>query len=169
MACLGGIGSTWSSERFFEHPMPSLPFPPLEHLTHQPSRVAALLALLLIAQVADAEIRIFTDSAHPVTAPAGITVTELDAPARLVAALGAGLPSDPARAEAIMRRRLKEAPRGTPAPTQIAQAYQGVADAYNAGIAKLPAVMVDGRYVVYGEPNVFRALARIAAYRSTQP
>ncbi|MCC4607858.1 TIGR03757 family integrating conjugative element protein [Xanthomonas campestris pv. zinniae] len=122
-----------------------------------------------MARAVEAEVRIFTDSAHPVTVPAGITVTELDAPARLVATLGAGLPSDPSRAEAIMRRRLKGASPGAPAPAQIAQACQGVADAYNAGIARLPAVMVDGRYVVYGEPNVSRALARIAAYRSTQP
>ncbi|MEA9585992.1 TIGR03757 family integrating conjugative element protein [Xanthomonas sp. WHRI 10064A] len=122
-----------------------------------------------MARAVEAEVRVFTDSAHPVTIHAGVTVTELDAPARLVATLGAGLPNDPARAEAIMRRRLKDAPPGAPAPAQIAHAYQGVADAYNAGIVKLPAVMVDGRYVVYGEPNVSRALASIAAYRSSQP
>ncbi|WP_284413476.1 DUF1525 domain-containing protein [Acidovorax sp. SUPP3334] len=65
-----------------------------------------LLVLLLLASTVCAEVRVFTDSTHPVTAPAGVTVTELDAPARLVATLGAGLPNDPARAEAIMRRRL---------------------------------------------------------------
>ena len=149
--------------------MPFLAFSLPQRLRRRAPPVVALLILLPVASTACAEVRVFTDSAHPVTAPAGITVTELDAPARLVAALGAGLPSDPARAEAIMRRRLKEAPPGAPAPARIAQAYQGVADAYSAGIAKLPAVMVDGRYVVYGEPNVSRALARIAAYRSTQP
>ncbi len=149
--------------------MPHPLFSPLQQLMHPRPRLAALLILLLLASAVEAEVRVFTDSAHPVTVPAGITVTELDAPARLVAALSAGLPSDPARAEAMMRRRLKEAPPGAPAPAQIAQAYQGVADAYNAGIAKLPAVTVDGRYVVYGEPNVSRALARIATYRSTQP
>ena len=37
------------------------------------------------------------------------------------------------------------------------------------GIAKIPAVVVDRRYVVYGEPDVSRAVARINAYRSTQP
>jgi len=35
--------------------------------------------------------------------------------------------------------------------------------------AKIPAVVVDRRYVVYGEPDVPRAVARIDAYRSTQP
>ncbi|ASY84461.1 TIGR03757 family integrating conjugative element protein [Xanthomonas citri pv. malvacearum] len=132
-------------------------------------QVTALLALLPVASTVCAEIRVFTDRAHPVTGPAGVAVTELDAPARQVAALGTGLPSDPARAESIMRQRLADASHGSDARTRIARAYQGVADAYNAGIAKLPAVMLDGRYVVYGEPDVSQALARIAAYRSTQP
>jgi len=30
-------------------------------------------------------------------------------------------------------------------------------------------VVVDRRYVVYGEPDVSRAIARINAYRSTHP
>ena len=52
---------------------------------------------------------------------------------------------------------------------RIGHAYQGVADAWGLGIAKIPAVVVDRRYVVYGEPDVSRAVARINAYRSTQP
>lgn len=52
---------------------------------------------------------------------------------------------------------------------RIGHAYQGVADAWGLGIAKIPAVVVDRRYVVYGEPDVPRAVARINAYRSTQP
>ncbi|NQB78478.1 DUF1525 domain-containing protein, partial [Pseudomonas aeruginosa] len=35
--------------------------------------------------------------------------------------------------------------------------------------AKIPAVVVDRRYVVYGEPDVSRAVARINAYQSAQP
>ncbi len=48
---------------------------------------------------------------------------------------------------------------------RIGQAYQAVADAYLLGVAKLPAVVIDGRYVVYGDADTRRALGRIAAYR----
>ena len=41
--------------------------------------------------------------------------------------------------------------------------------AWSLGIAKIPAVVVDRRYVVYGEANVARALARIEEYRRAQP
>jgi len=37
------------------------------------------------------------------------------------------------------------------------------------GIAAIPAVVVDRRYVVYGEPDVARAVARIDAHRSARP
>ena len=52
---------------------------------------------------------------------------------------------------------------------RIGPAAQGGAVAWGLGIAKIPAVVVDRRYVVYGEPDVPRAVARINAYRSTQP
>jgi integrating conjugative element protein (TIGR03757 family) len=44
-----------------------------------------------------------------------------------------------------------------------------VADAWGLGVAKVPAVVVDRRYVVYGQPDAARALARIEQYRRTQP
>ncbi|MEN9133872.1 TIGR03757 family integrating conjugative element protein [Xanthomonas euvesicatoria] len=110
------------------------------------------------------DVRIFTDKAHPVTTVPGATVIELDAAARLVSELSAGLPLDPQRAEAMMRLRLAS-PGFAERQKRISQAYQAVADAYSLGVAKLPAVVVDGRYVVYGDADTRRALGRIAAYR----
>ena len=46
---------------------------------------------------------------------------------------------------------------------------RGVADAWGLGVAKVPAVVVDRRYVIYGEPDVALALSRIARYRREQP
>jgi len=37
------------------------------------------------------------------------------------------------------------------------------------GLAKVPAVVVDRRYVVYGETDVARAVARIESHRRAQP
>jgi integrating conjugative element protein (TIGR03757 family) len=110
---------------------------------------------------------IVTDSRHPVQAPAGVRIIELDQATRIEVELAAHLPADPQQAAALVRQRLHDG--GEALQRRIGHAYQGVADAWGLGIAKIPAVVVDRRYVVYGEPDVPRAVARIKAYRSTQP
>lgn len=130
--------------------------------------LAAVLCLALLAPVAvAAEVLVVTDSRHPVQAPAGVRVIELDQPAHIEAELTARLPADPAQAEALVRQRLLDG--GVDLQRRIGQAYQGVADAWGLGIVKIPAVVVDRRYVVYGEPDVAHAVARIDAYRSARP
>ena len=37
------------------------------------------------------------------------------------------------------------------------------------GVTRIPAVVVDRKYVVYGETNVPRALERIEQYRRMEP
>ncbi|GKS92256.1 TIGR03757 family integrating conjugative element protein [Acidovorax sp. SUPP2539] len=128
------------------------------------ARATAGLALMASASAFADDVRIFTDTAHPATAVPGATIIELDAPARLVSELGGGLPVDPQRAEAVMRQRLAN-PTLAERQKRIGQAFQAVADAYSLGVAKLPAVVVEGRYVVYGDADTRRALGRIAAYR----
>ena len=128
---------------------------------------AGLCAALLGSIAAAADVLVVTDSRHPVQAPAGVRVIELDQPAHIEAELTAHLPADPAQAEALVRQRLLDG--GADLQRRIGQAYQGVADAWGLGIVKIPAVVVDRRYVVYGEPDVARAVARIDAYRSSQP
>lgn len=130
--------------------------------------LAAVLCLALLAPVAvAADVLVVTDSRHPVQAPAGVRVIELDQPAHIEAELTARLPADPAQAEALVRQRLLDG--GADLQRRIRQAYQGVADAWGLGIVKIPAVVVDRRYVVYGEPDVAHAVARIDAYRSARP
>ena len=108
-----------------------------------------------------------TDSGHPVQVAAGTRVIELDLPARIEAELAAGLPTDPTQAAAIVQQRLREG--GQDLQRRIGRAYQDVTQAWGLGIAKVPAVVVDRRYVIYGEPDVARAAARIETYRRTQP
>lgn len=59
--------------------------------------------------------------------------------------------------------------RGLSAATEPGVRLSGVADAWGLGVAKVPAVVVDRRYVIYGEPDVALALSRIARYRREQP
>ena len=114
-----------------------------------------------------AEVLVITDSGHPVQVEAGTRVIELDLPARIEAELAAGLPTDPTQAAAIVQQRLREG--GQDLQRRIGRAYQDVAQAWGLGITKVPAVVVDRRYVVYGEPDVARAAARIETYRRTLP
>ena len=122
---------------------------------------------LAAANVMAADVRVFTDRHHPVDAPASVRVVELDTPARIEVELAANLPTDPTRAAAIVQQRLQDG--GADLQRRLADAYQGVTDAWSLGVTQIPAVVVDQRYVVYGERDVARALARIEDYRRTQP
>ena len=135
--------------------------------------VSTALALWVVVSsvfstaAAAAEVLVITDSGHPVQVAAGTRVIELDLPARIEAELAAGLPTDPTQAAAIVQQRLREG--GQDLQRRLGRAYQDVTQAWGLGITKVPAVVVDRRYVVYGESDVARAAARIETYRRTQP
>ncbi len=114
-----------------------------------------------------ADVLVITDSRHPVTTMGGERLIELDEAPRIEAQLSGQLPADPEQATAIVKRRLNQG--GPDLQRRIAAAYQGVADAWSLGITSIPAVVVDQRYVVYGEPDVARAVARINQHRGVQP
>jgi integrating conjugative element protein (TIGR03757 family) len=131
------------------------------------SSLALCCAFVMANSASAADVWVITDQQHPAASTQGARVIELDAPAHIEAALTAQLPSDPARAAATVRQRLIDGGAGL--QQRLAIAYQGVADAWSLGVTKVPAVVVDGHYVVYGESDVDRAIARIRAYRSAQP
>ncbi|MGI0706451.1 TIGR03757 family integrating conjugative element protein, partial [Pseudomonas aeruginosa] len=110
---------------------------------------------------------VVTDSHHPVKTMGGERLIELDEARRIEAELSAELPAAPEQAAATVKRRLSQG--GADLQRRIASAYQGVTDAWSLGITSIPAVVVDQRYVVYGEPDVARAVARIEQRRRTQP
>lgn len=114
-----------------------------------------------------ADVVVVTDSHHPVKAMGGERLIELDEARRIEAELSAELPSDSEQAMAIVRRRISSG--GADLQRRIASAYQGVTDAWSLGITSIPAIVVDQRYVVYGEPDVARAVARIEQHRRAQP
>ena len=114
-----------------------------------------------------ADVVVVTDGHHPVKTMGGERLIELDEAPRIEAELSANLPTDPDQATALVKRRLTQG--GTDLQRRIATAYQGVTDAWSLGITAVPAVVVDQRYVVYGEPDVARAIARIEQHRRTEP
>ncbi|KSF20658.1 TIGR03757 family integrating conjugative element protein [Pseudomonas monteilii] len=114
-----------------------------------------------------ADVVVVTDSRHPVKTMGGERLIELDEAPRIEAELSANLPTDPDQATALVKRRLTQG--GTDLQRRIATAYQGATDAWSLGITAIPAVVVDQHYVVYGESDVARAIARIEQYRRAQP
>jgi len=132
-------------------------------------RAVALPAALAVFSPATfaADVVVVTDSRHPVKTMGGERLIELDEAHRIEAELSAQLPADPEQATAIVKRRLSQG--GADLQRRIATEYQGVADAWSLGITTIPAVVVDQRYVVYGEPDVARAIARIEQHRRAEP
>ena len=141
---------------------------PASRLCQRPSPYAAALCIALLAPLAQAaEILVVTDSRHPVQTAGGAWLIELDQPARLAAELGSALPADPSRSAALVQQRLNSG--GDELQQRLGAAYQGVVDAWSRGVTSIPAVIIDHRYVVYGEPDVAKAVALIEAHRGTQP
>ncbi|MGI8472790.1 TIGR03757 family integrating conjugative element protein [Pectobacterium brasiliense] len=130
--------------------------------------IAAGFLIALLASPAQAtEILAVTDTRHPMQNLGNTRLIELDRPSLIEAELAANLPQDPARAAIIVQQRLREG--GTALQQRINEAYQDVVDAWSLGITTLPAVIVDQRYVVYGEPDITRAVELINTHKRTQP
>ena len=114
------------------------------------------IALLDAASAALAGTEVFTVAGVPVThVPDNATVVELDKPSRLDKQLSQGLPDKKDTAARAVQKRLagfKEA---------YGEAYSGLMRAWRLGVTKVPAVVVDGTYVVYGQPDVTAAVAEI--------
>ncbi|WP_224418720.1 TIGR03757 family integrating conjugative element protein [Modicisalibacter sp. R2A 31.J] len=123
--------------------------------------MALSLATILAAGTASAGVEVFTITGEPiVNAPERAAVIELDAPARLDARISRDLPADPDRARHVLQSRMN----GTDWQKTLdhyGKLYTGIARAWMLGVEKVPAVVVDGRYVVYGEPDVQAALEEI--------
>ena len=109
-------------------------------------------------------IEVFTVHTVPVAVPASLMVQArvayLDEPARLEQSFSANLPQSPEQAAAVVQQRLA-GPAGQQFQQQLQAAYAGVVRAHELKVLKLPAVVVGGRYVVYGQTDVALAVAQI--------
>lgn len=125
--------------------------------------------LILIAAIqvpfANAETWIVTDRNHPVQAPERVRLILLDESERLEAKLSEGLPANQQQAIAIMQQRLKSSDARR-LQRDLALAQQDLVDAWSMGVTKVPAVVVDRKFVVYGETNATAAENRVAQWRA---
>ena len=140
---------------------------------HTPLRLGLMqqrlfaIALLSAAACAQGETWVVTDHAHPVTSTAEHRVIVLDEQQRLEAHLTSRLPSDQTQAGATIKAYLAS-PEGTRLQHELTVAQQGITDAWSVGVEKIPAVVVDRQYVVYGESDVDKAINLIHKARSAQ-
>lgn len=122
-------------------------------------------ALLYACGFAQGETLVVSDHAHPVTNTAHHRVIVLDEQQRLEDHLTSRLPSHPTQVAATIQAYLAS-PEGTRFQHELIQAQQGITDAWSLGVEKIPAVVVDRRYIVYGEADVAKAIALIDSARS---
>ena len=107
-----------------------------------------------------ARIEVFTTAGNPiagVSAPA-VRVYTLDAPALIEAEINSELPRDPGTAHRYAQRALKGQWRE--AAERLTQAY---------GLEKLPAIVFDGRAVIYGITNLDQALGDYQRWKARSP
>ncbi|MDP9058189.1 MULTISPECIES: TIGR03757 family integrating conjugative element protein [Pseudomonas] len=123
------------------------------------------MAFTFLSATAHAETWVITDQAHPVSVPTGVRIIRLDDQQRLEELLSQQLPNDQRQAEATIQRYLAT-PAGKRLQSDLVQAQQGITDAWSVGVEKIPAVVIDRRYVVYGEADVAKAIAQIDRARS---
>ncbi len=122
--------------------------------------LAGLCLCLWLAEpvVAEPTIEVFTTAGQPaINVPSGVAVFELDAPARLDAELSHDLPADPEAAANLIKKRMAS-PEWRVTADRYADSYLGLARAWQLGVEKVPAVVIDGRHVVYGQPDVAAAM-----------
>lgn len=132
-------------------------------IKNPPRAVQALAVFIttLASSGAPAETLAITDSLYPLTSiPADVRVIKLDDQQRIEAEFSRKLPPNPHQA-APAARQLIGTPAGAALMQQLATAQQGNADAWSIGVSKVPAVVVDRRYVVYGQPDVAAAIQTI--------
>lgn len=125
------------------------------------------LAAILFSTLVQAETWVVTDRTHPVNASVDVRVILLDEQQRLEEQLSRSLPADPRQAATAVQRFLAT-PDGARLQADLAKAQQGATDAWSTGVEKIPAVVVDRKYVVYGEPDVATAARLIDRARSMQ-
>lgn len=77
------------------------------------------------------------------------------------------LPADPQQAAALAQQRLQSS--STSLQKRLADAYQGITDAWSLSIVKIPAIVIDQRHVIYGEHDIEEARAKVRQFLRGQP
>ena len=97
---------------------------------------------------------------------ANVTTYAVDGLERFESGLSEGLPQDPAAAKAEALRRVQQLDDTRMAPAK--NTAIGLAKAVQYGVDRYPAIVFDGRAVVYGVTDLVEALDRYEAWQQEQ-
>lgn len=118
-------------------------------------------------------IEVFTTSERPVNGAdheqlrkATLTTYSVDGLDRFQSALSEGLPADPEAAKAEALRRVQQLDDTRMAPAR--NSAIGLAKAVQYGVDRYPAIVFDGRAVIYGVTDLVEALDRYDAWQREQ-
>lgn len=136
-------------------------FPKLVAMLLAPVLSCAITTALAQPQASVTTVEVFANSATHVQAPQGmpymVRIYRLDAIQNVADQLSRNLPNNEAEAQAYMlqqeaqiRRRYKD---------QITNAANGMSLAIHYRLDRLPAVVINQNAVIYGEPDIGRAVA----------
>jgi len=102
-------------------------------------------------------------NSHPVVREATVEVYTVDGIARFESRLSRNLPVDPRQAERIVLKRLQQRDAGS--RRQLQHAATGLARASQYGVDRLPAIVFDGRWVVYGVTDLATARSHLHSWQ----
>lgn len=133
-----------------------------------PFSVTTLLCASTVP-VALAQTVIYTTPAYPVTDPQpGELIQVLENIPFLEQSLLPALSDNPARAEQQAKHAMQQ-PDWQIQEARLTRAWQALLDAYTLDVKKIPAVVFDNKYVIYGTTDVRRAQQVIDTWREQQP
>lgn len=113
-------------------------------------------------------IEVFTDAMNPVVSSANaITVYHIDRIDRLQQALSKDLPTDPEAAKQTALLRFQRMDRQL--STELENASNGLIKATHYGIDRYPAIVFDGKAVVYGITDIRAATQRYRQWQAGEP
>lgn len=123
---------------------------------------AALCGSTAVAQVPvppplTVHVEVFTNSSILLTGTEGARIYYMDGLEQLENELSQGLPEDPQRAAQIARNRLRM--MGPALQKRAMNAGEGITRASYYGVNRVPAVVFDGKAIVYGVTDIRKAIA----------
>ncbi|EJX0634392.1 TIGR03757 family integrating conjugative element protein [Salmonella enterica] len=121
--------------------------------------------LFSAAPIALAQPTIYTTSRYPVTdVEPGVQVFVLDEAQRIEQMLFPSLADNEQQAEQQVRQRMQR-PDWKTTEARLTGAYQALVTAWSLGVEKVPAVVIDERYVVYGTTDTRQARQKLDEWR----
>ncbi|EEM8096034.1 TIGR03757 family integrating conjugative element protein [Salmonella enterica] len=132
-------------------------------------RIFFALATVFSSSGGLAQTVVYTTPQYPVAEPqSGVLVQILENVHSLEQSLFPVLSDNPVVAEQQAKQRMQQ-PDWQAQEAHLSRAYQALLDARMLNIAKIPAVVFDDKFVVYGTADVALAQQKLEAWREQRP